>query len=305
MDKHEKNPLGLGAMTDTFLKSMDDLWKCMMEESKTSSGKSGKSDKETEAGNRIHASMAIVLKNWQAMTNTGVPSESMAALLKGDNFLPEALLALNQNCCHNFCLLQNMVMHTFEQIGASPPDARFQEISEGASRAWSDMYEKEFSRLFQIPQLGLMRCHQEKIAQMLDKYNRFQANLTELTLLFCKPFSRSFQVLAKKMGGMAKDGETPNTSRAYYEAWVKELESHFMSLLHSTEYLSALSLTVNALADFIAVRDDAFEDLLNFFPVAKKSDMDEMARELYELKNRIRRLEKQAKMSVILPDGVV
>jgi polyhydroxyalkanoate synthesis regulator phasin len=52
---------------------------------------------------------------------------------------------------------------------------------------------------------------------------------------------------------------------------------------------------VNALADYSDARNAVFEDMLNQLPVATRSDMDDMARELYEVKKRLRKLEKAKK----------
>jgi hypothetical protein len=49
------------------------------------------------------------------------------------------------------------------------------------------------------------------------------------------------------------------------------LEGHFMTLFQTPEYVDTLTRTVNALADFSAARDAAFEDMLGALPVAKKA----------------------------------
>jgi polyhydroxyalkanoate synthesis regulator phasin len=56
--------------------------------------------------------------------------------------------------------------------------------------------------------------------------------------------------------------------------------------------VETLTRTVNALSDYSAARDAAFEDMLSVLPVAKKTEMDDMAKELFDLKKRLRRLEK-------------
>jgi polyhydroxyalkanoate synthesis regulator phasin len=74
---------------------------------------------------------------------------------------------------------------------------------------------------------------------------------------------------------------------------LKVLEGHFMTLFQTPEYVNTLGRTVTSLAEFSAARDEALEDVLKMFPVARKSDMDDLAREVYELKKRLRKLEKK------------
>jgi hypothetical protein len=77
-----------------------------------------------------------------------------------------------------------------------------------------------------------------------------------------------------------KMDELTDDTKVYYNMWVKVLEGHFMTLFQTPEYVETLTRTVNALADFSAARDAAVEDMLSSLPVAKKTEVDDMAREL-------------------------
>jgi polyhydroxyalkanoate synthesis regulator phasin len=101
--------------------------------------------------------------------------------------------------------------------------------------------------------------------------------------------------MQEKLGQMAESGELTDDTKVYYNMWVKVLEGHFMTLFQTPEYVDTLSRTVNALADYSDARNAVFEDMLNQLPVATRSDMDDMARELYEVKKRLRKLEKAKK----------
>ena len=103
------------------------------------------------------------------------------------------------------------------------------------------------------------------------------------------------QVMQDKIGEMAENGTLPEDSKVYYNMWVKVLEGHYMTLYQTPEYVETMARTINALADFSAARNAVLEDMLSLLPVARKSDMDDMARELYELKKRLRKLEKEQK----------
>ena len=180
-------------------------------------------------------------------------------------------------------------------MGESTKAYQFKDIDETITRIWTDIYEKEFRQFFQVPQLGLMRTYQEKTNQAADKFNLFQSTLSEFLTLLGLPFSRTAQVMQEKLNEMAESDALPDDPKAYYNMWIKVLEGHFMTLFQTAEYVDTLTRTVNALADFSAARDAALEDLLGQLPVATKTEMDEMARELYELKKRLRTLEKSQK----------
>jgi polyhydroxyalkanoate synthesis regulator phasin len=244
---------------------------------------------------KAQAAMAGALKNWQSMAGAMATPESMTAMFKGGGAMPEMLLKLAQSSAGSFMDFHQSIVQRLGRVGKSVEAYQFQDIDENLFRAWTDIYQKEFQQFFQIPQLGLLRTYQEKINKLADKYNLYQSTLSEFISLLGMPFNRSMQVMQEKLGQMAENGELTDDTKVYYNMWVKVLEGHFMTLFQTPEYVDALSRTVNALADYSAARDAVFEDMFNQVPVATRSDMDDMARELYDVKKRLRKLEKANK----------
>ena len=294
MNEKPEDPFGMTSIVSTWMKSMGELWGQMADPQAFAKGQ-GEEDRRTGARSTPNAqkAMASALQNWQAMASAMASPESMASLLKGGGTMPEVLLKLAQSSFGSFLELQQRMIQRLGQLGASVEAYQFQDIDENIFRLWTEIYEKEFRRFFQIPQLGLMRSYQEKAMQAADKYNLFQSNLAEFLRLLGMPFSHSLQVMQEKMAKMAENGELSDDTRVYYQMWVKVLEGHFMTLFQTPEYVESLARTLNTLADFSAAKDAALEDLVGMLPVASRTDMDDMARELYELKKRLRRLEKK------------
>lgn len=296
MNVKNEDPFGMTSMVTTWMKSMNDLWGGM-------AGQWGASPEQQEAGakagsratSKTQAAMAAALKNWQSMAGAMAAPESMSALLKGSGAMPEVLLKLAQTSMGSLIELQQKMIQRLGRMGQSVEAYQFQDIDENMFRAWTDIYKKEFQQFFQIPQLGLMRTYQEKANQAADKYNLFQSTLSEFLNLLGLPFNRSMQVMQEKLGEMAEKGELTDDTKVYYNMWVKVLEGHFMTLFQTPEYVETLTRTVNALAEYSAARNAALEDMLSALPVAKKTELDDMARELYELKKRLRKLEKAQK----------
>lgn len=296
MNEKIDDPFGMTSMVNTWMKSMGDLWG-------SAAGQWGATPGQHPAGpkagkgtaHKAQTAMETALRNWQTMAGAMATPESMAALLKGSGAMPEVLLKLAQTSMGSFVELQQNMFQRLGKIGESVEAYQFQDIDENMFSVWTDIYEKEFQQFFQIPQLGLMRTYQEKANQVADKYNLFQSTLSEFLSLLGLPFNRATQVMQEKLGQMAESGELTDDTKVYYNMWVKVLEGHFMTLFQTPEYVETLARTVNALADFSTARDAALEDLLSLFPVAKQTEMDDMARELYELKKRLRKLEKAKK----------
>lgn len=294
MNEKNEDPFGMASMANIWLKSMGDLWGNMAEQWAASQDQQKTGSIGSQFSNpKAQAAMEATLKNFKAMSGVMATPESLAALLKGSGTVPEVLLKLSQSSLGGFFEMQQKMLERLGRAGETAEAYKFQDIDENIFRAWTDTYEKEFKQFFQIPQLGLMRNYQEKINLVADKYSLFQSTLSEFLCLLGLPFNRTLRVMQDKLAEMAENEGLPEETRVYYNMWVKVLEGHYMTLFQTPEYTETLARTVNALADFSAARNAALEDVLDTLPVAKLSDMDDMARELYELKKRIRKLEKE------------
>lgn len=280
MSEKKEDPFGMASLIDIWTKSMSDIFGDMAGSSATP---------------KAQAAMDAALKNWQAMTSAMSKPESVSSLLDGSSAMPEMLLKLAQTSLGGYVKMQQNIMDKVSRVGASTKAYEFQDIDENIFRIWTDIYEKEFKQFFQIPQLGLMRTYQEKTNQMADKYNFFQSTLAEFLNLLGLPFNQASKVMQDEIGKMAESGTLPEDSKVYYNMWVKVLEGHYMTLYQTPEYVETMARTINALADFSAAKNAVLEDMLRLLPVASKSDMDDMARELYELKKRLRKLERAQK----------
>lgn len=300
MSDKTEDPFGMMTLVDTWVTSMGNLWG---QATTQTSPQEEPTDREQESadrdakpgdtsGTKGQQAMAAAMKNWQAISSAMTTSESMSALLKGSGAMPDMLLTLAQSSMGSFLEIQKKTIERLNRMGESAEAYTYADIDENFLRLWTDIYEKEFRQFFTIPQLGLLRTYQEKANQVADKYNLLQSHVSEFLRLLSLPFGRSFQVLQENLGELAEKNELPEDPQAYYQMWIRILEGHFMTLFQTPEYVETMSRTINSLADYTAARDSAVEDLLSSLPVAKKTDMDDMARELYELKKRVRKLEK-------------
>jgi hypothetical protein len=104
---------------------------------------------------------------------------------------------------------------------------------------------------------------------------------------------KSFQVLQEKLVALADEGNLPEDSKVYYQMWIKILEGHYMTLFQSTEYIQSLNKTLGSMSEFSDAKKDLLQDtLLYTLPVPTQKEMDELYKEIYVLKKRIRKLEK-------------
>ena len=219
--------------------------------------------------------------------------ETLASVLKGTGAIPSLSMELGQAVLSSLTEFQARMAENAVRLGESVDAYKFDRLDESLSQAWADIYEKEFKKFFHIPQLGLTREYQERFNALMDKYNLFQTDYAEFTRLCILPFQRSVGVMQDKVAELAKAGELPEDSQVYYQMWIKILEGHFMTLFQTPEYVSVLSKTISSLARFSEARDAVLEDMMRGLPVVRQSDMDDLARQVYDLKRKVRRLERE------------
>ncbi|MEA1945669.1 MAG: poly(R)-hydroxyalkanoic acid synthase subunit PhaE [Thermodesulfobacteriota bacterium] len=242
---------------------------------------------------RNHESWDSAQKSWQAFSQLMSNPETMETLSKGTGMLPEIFLKIAQTGFNNFVNIQKQWLERYGKLQESTKTYKYENLKEDAFKAWGQLYEQEFRKFFKIPQLGLTRFYQEKMIRSMDKFNIYQATVAEFSRLLSLPMEQSFQVLQEKLTQLSDKGDLPENLKKYYQMWIKILEGHYVTLFQSSEYTQALNKTLNAMSEFSEAKKDILQDFFNMLPVPTHKEMDELYKEIYLLKKRIKELEKK------------
>lgn len=277
--------------------SLTDVWGAMFKlwapaTPETDSGAAAEPRKGPGTSERMSSAVESALKNWQAISAAMSAPDSMQALFKGVGAMPEMLAKLSRSTLDGFLEMQQKALERAGQLGEHMDAYTFKDIDDNLFRTWAVLYEKEFSRYFQVPPLGLYREYQERAAKATDAYNRYQTSLGEFMRLLALPLARSVSVLQEKIAALAEEGSLPEDSKVYYDMWIKVLEGHYMTLFQTPEYMESLAQTLNCLSTFKNARNAVIEDLFKELPVPTQTEMDDLYEEIHRLKRRLRELEK-------------
>jgi len=270
----------------TFWEGMFQTWTQAMDGMTAPNAPKG--DKTSQA----KTSFDTAMKAFRNFSKVASGPDSMESLFKGAGAMPQILAKMAQTGLGGFLQFQQKWLERAGQLGKSTEAYKFEDLDENAFRAWAGIYETEFKRFFNIPQLGLTRFYQEKMNQAVDKFNIFQTTQAEFQRLLYLPITRSFGVLQEKLGEMTKDGDLPEDPKTYYQMWVKILEGHYMTLFQSPEYTHTLGQTMDAMSEFSHAKNEVIQDILGMFPIPTEKEIDELYKEIYLLKKRINALEK-------------
>lgn len=251
--------------------------------------------KKDEKRQRIQKSWDTTQKTFQAFSQAMHDPETLETLFKGSGMLPELFLKTAQTGLNNFVHLQQQWLDRAGKVQESTKSYTFENLDEDAVKVWSQLYETELRRFFNMPQLGLTRFYQEKIIRTIDNHNIFQTRVSDFLRLLSLPMEQSFQVMQEKLTELAEEGNLPEDSKTYYQMWIKILEGHYMVLFQSPEYTQTLNKTLDAMSEFSDAKKDMLQDtLLYMLPVPTQKEMDELYKEIYLLKKRIKELEKRS-----------
>lgn len=292
--QHDGNEAGPEALVAAWMKSATDFWRNMTDIDPSMFGMPEK-EKDEQKGPAYQAqkSWRTGVKVFQAVASMMSEPENLQDLMKGTEALPEFMVNMTQQTWDGFFSVQKKMMDRAVRIGQHTEAYSFEDLDQELFKSLREIYETEFQKYFNIPQLGLTRFQQERLTQFVDKYNMYQSRLSEFIYVFCVPLEKAYAVLQEKIEEMANEGEISDNYKDYYNMYIKILEGHYMKLLQSPEYVEVMNNTINALVSYKKAREQLFQDVLQNLPVPTNREMDELYKDIYNLKKQVRELSKR------------
>jgi len=126
----------------------------------------------------------------------------------------------------------------------------------------------------------------------MDRFHLLQTAMAEFLRLLYRPFETARAEYLKKLAENTDKNEVPADFKAQYMIWLKILEGHYMVLFQTPEYLASLGKTISAAAAYSLARKSLTNDLLKSLSIPSLDNMEGIYRELYDMKKRLKDLEK-------------
>ncbi|AFM27206.1 poly(R)-hydroxyalkanoic acid synthase subunit PhaE [Desulfomonile tiedjei] len=291
MEKQHET-VGAKSLMELWLKTSTDFWTSMTESDPNGSQRQQPDTGESQEKGRAEEALQSTMRAVKAFAASMAEPEAAESWAKGINTLPEVFIKMTQPVANSFFLAQQEWMKKAGRVGQCASEHRLNDISGTSFRVLTEVYEREFRHFFHIPQVGLARGYQEHFNAAVDRYNLFQTSLTEFLSLLYLPLEQSLKMMQDKLAEMTDSGKLPDDSKEYYRMWIKILENHYATLFKSPEYLETLRKTLDSVNEFIIARSQILQDTLKVLPVPSQQEMDELYKEIYLLKKKIRNLEK-------------
>lgn len=229
--------------------------------------------------------------------------ENQDALFKGLTSLGDTMLQAAGESMEHFTEFQSQLIKSAAKVSEHTKAYNFDDLNHEAFESFRELYRAELQKYFYLPKIGLPREFHEQVSQMADRSNIFYSHLAELIYLFSIPLERANQAMREKTREMLDQGEFIEDYKQAYNEWIKILEAHYMELLKSREYTQVLNNTINSLAEYKRVKNEVMRFYLKDMQVPTNKEMDEVYKDLYQMKKTIRELTRtvaqlQEKLSI-------
>jgi len=180
---------------------------------------------------------------------------------------------------------------------ADQPKGRADDAQDGASAGvdqlfgtWQKLYEETMGKYLTVPAVGPAREYAERMQSSLHCFMRYQGANMELQRALCVPLAEAMKQIALDMKNAEPAELEKKDFKHLQQEWMKTAEDRFLHTLRSPEFSKVLAHSMNTSMDFWNSSQKTLEDYLKFFPVATSTELDEVHRELYELKKHVRAL---------------
>ena len=294
MTSHKDQTADFSPLLAEWIKAATQMWASAAKFQPQQGQTTGQTDPhENDAPGRTQESWDVSFKAWQAAAAAMGDPTFWGAFLKGTNAMPEMMFKIANSGWEGFLQIQRQWIEKAGKTGKKTQAYDFDQLDKGFFKIWSEVYEKELRQYFNVPQLGLLRFYQEKINKASDQFNRFSTAVGAFLHLLTLPVEKSLKVLQAQLNQMAEEGNLPENPKDYYNMWIKILEGHYMTLFKSPDYVQSMGKTIDTLNEFMAVRQEVAQDLLQTLPIPTQKEVDELYKEIYLLKKKIKALEQQ------------
>ena len=160
---------------------------------------------------------------------------------------------------------------------------------------WTKGYESAMGKFLKMPMIGPSRQVLDKIARSLDAYMKYCTAVTEFQMVLYSPGKETVQELSQKASTILKGEMTQEKYQEFYETLIKTFEDRFYQLFKTPAFGQILKTTLDSYLEFRKQHFAVIEEMLKSTPIITRTEIDDVYQELYNLKKRIKELEKLLK----------
>ncbi|MGL4667787.1 MAG: poly(R)-hydroxyalkanoic acid synthase subunit PhaE, partial [Saezia sp.] len=240
--------------------------------------------------------------SWNEYTGNAMKGYQDMASSFGQAFMPAELKSLMTMPMDNASTFQNLSSEFFKPWVENSPAMQEKLVlaMQGDRKAyleftklWTENYKATYSKMLNMPTLGSNRVTIEKMLKMLDQYNDFISSLNEYNVLISDSMDETMKKLLSDLSHLQKEGKQPQTFMEFFKLWSKVNETALQDLFVTDLFAKAMNDTIATGSHFKLAFDDLIQEMCSSLPFPNRKEINAVEEEVYKLRNRIKKLEKE------------
>lgn len=161
--------------------------------------------------------------------------------------------------------------------------------------SWMQGYEAAFGKFLKMPMVGPSRQLLEKIHKSIDSFIKYCGATVDFNMVLYSPSKETIEELVQKAQTILKGEATQEKYKQFYELLVKTFEDRFYQLFKTPAFAESVKTSLDSYLDFRNSHSEVIEEMLKSTPVITRTEIDDVYKELYNLKKRIKEMEELLK----------
>jgi class III poly(R)-hydroxyalkanoic acid synthase PhaE subunit len=179
-------------------------------------------------------------------------------------------------------------MDSFSEAQKDHPEAVM-----GAFHNMFDAFSLTFGKALKMPKVGKDREKIELMMASLDKTSVYMAKNTEFQYRLYVTGENAMKKVVQAIVDKVKSGDEIKHYDEFFKIWTDINEEEFFQLFQSEDFSKLQSVLLDSALDTRRHIQKLMELYLEDFPIALRSEMNDLYKTIYDLKRKVRGLEKK------------
>ncbi|MEO5355937.1 MAG: hypothetical protein H7844_01400 [Nitrospirae bacterium YQR-1] len=160
-------------------------------------------------------------------------------------------------------------------------------------------FEKTFGKVFKTPQVGKDREKLELLMRTMDLYSVYIAKNAEFQHKMYVAGEGAMRKVIESLAQKIKAGEEIKGYNDFYKIWADINEAEYFELFNTEEFSTVQGSLLESALEFRKQYHKLIELNLADLPIPVRSEMDDVYKTIYDLKKRLRALERNANVKTV------
>lgn len=162
---------------------------------------------------------------------------------------------------------------------------------------WDMLYQPTLGNLLQSPSVGPAREFNAKLQKAFEAWtNLYRASIDSQAVLN-QIQVRSFEQLMQQLVALTEKGEKVDDWRKFQQMWSRIVDDNYEQTFSQEEYLKIRGQLLNALNSYRLQQQELMELWMQGMNMPVRSEVDEIHRNVYELRKEVKSLKKRLSAS--------